>query len=354
MLDLPGAVRRAKSARARPARAADSTSFRKDLTMVRVFSAFCLVLGSALAAAAPVRAVDIEKLLPKETDMVISVNVRQMLDSPVVKTHALDLIKTALKHNKELQEVIQEFGIDLLADVNRVTLGAGVEDITNPKGMAILEGRFDLRKIGNAMDNLVQKAPKQYSRDKVDGKTVYKIAPPDQTPPFYVATIDATLMVSSTSKEFLGAAFDAVNGTRAPEIKKEVSALLAKADSKASLFMVAYLKGRLDSVPLVADPKMKKVVEQVQSLAIEVKAETDINFEVAIESTTAEDAGKLKELVSGGLEFGKIMIKNATAGQPSLQPLVGLVGSMAVSQREKSVVVKGKLTGDGLEQMLKK
>ncbi len=203
--------------------------------MSRTFVAAWLVIAAAQFAA-PARAADLDKFLPKETDLVISLNVRQALDSPLVKKHAIELIKSTLAGSKEAQEVIKATGIDPLTDLNRVSFAIGIEDITSPKGVAVFEGKFDVKKIGDALDALAKKDPKHCSVDAVGGKTVYKMTPPEQPQGFYFAAIDSGVAVAATSKETLGAAFDAASGTRQAVIKKDVADLLNKADSKSSLF----------------------------------------------------------------------------------------------------------------------
>jgi hypothetical protein len=179
------------------------------------------------------------------------------------------------------------------------------------------------------------------------------VATPDQPVPMYAAPVSSTVIVLATSKELAGAAFEAVNGTRKPEIKKDMADLLAAADSKSSLYVAAATKGRLDSIPL-PDPKIKKVIDQIHSITIDLKVEQDINLELAIGASNADEAKALKDLVVQGLDLAKIQFKVAAAQQPELQPLINAVGSMTTTQKEKTVVINGKLTGEALEKLIKK
>src|SRR5262249_193975 len=78
------------------------------------------------------RAAEINIFLPKETDVGLSLNVRQVLDSPLIKKHALELIKTTLASSKEAQEAIKALGLDPLTDFSRVSVGVGLEDVNHP------------------------------------------------------------------------------------------------------------------------------------------------------------------------------------------------------------------------------
>jgi hypothetical protein len=304
------------------------------------------------AAASPTRAADFDAFLPKETDMVVSLNLRQMVDSPIGKKYAADLAKSMLSNNKQIQQALNSLGLDPLTDFSRITTGIGLDDLSHPKAVVVVEGKFDVKKINDMLDGLVENEPAKFSLEKVGGKTLYKIAAPDLPVPMYGAIVDANLIVFSPVKDCVRAGFDAATSARNPEIKKEVADLLAKADRKASLFVTAYTKGKLDSVPLPVE--MKKLIEQIHSITAELKVDQDVQLELSVGAAGNDEAKKVRDIVAGGIDLMKIQIKVAVGQQPELQPLVDVVNTMTAIQKDKQVIVAGKLTGDGLEKMLKK
>jgi hypothetical protein len=65
--------------------------------MMRHLRLSLFVLGLSLfSLPATVRAADLDKLLPDDTDSIMSVNVRQILDSAIVKKYALDNVKESM------------------------------------------------------------------------------------------------------------------------------------------------------------------------------------------------------------------------------------------------------------------
>jgi len=324
----------------------DSTAMMRSL-----YTKWVLAVAMLAGTLSTGRAADLEKFLPKETDVVISVNVRQLLDSALVKKNALDLIKTALATNKEAQQAIEALGLDPLTDFNRISIAMGLEDVSNPKAVVLIDGKFDVKKIDGVMDMLIKKEPKQFALDKVGGKTVYKITTPDQPTPMYAAALDASTMVFVTSKDMMTGAFEAAAGNGKTVAKKEVLDLWSKMDSKSSLAIVAQTKGRLDAIPL-PDPAMKKIIEQVVSITAELKVEKDVNVELSIGTATADEAKQMRELVAGGLELAKVQVKVAVAQQAEMKPLVDLVNTMTAVQKDKSVVITGKVSGEALEKAL--
>ena len=100
-------------------------------------------------AAAPVRAAEIDVLLPAETESVMFVNVRQVLDSDLVKKYALGQIKQALQGN-DAQKMLKGLGLDPLKDIDRVTIGSWGKGPEDMQAVAIVRGKFDPEKVLNA------------------------------------------------------------------------------------------------------------------------------------------------------------------------------------------------------------
>src|SRR5438105_4660189 len=99
-------------------------------------------LAAALAAA-PARAGEVDKYLPEDTEVLVSVNVRQIVDSDLFKKYALEQARAALKDQEDVQDVLKELGLDPFKDLDRVLVAkpsGGEQD----RGLVIAYGRFDL------------------------------------------------------------------------------------------------------------------------------------------------------------------------------------------------------------------
>lgn len=310
------------------------------------------VIYSMVLTVIPARAADFEKYFPKETDVVISLNVRQVLDSPLVKKHALELIKTSLAGNKEAQQALTALGLDPLTDFGRVSVGLSIEDVSHPKAIILIEGKFDPRKMQDAMEMLSKKDSKQFTTEKVNGKSAYKIATPEMPAPLFAAQVDPSLIVLATSKDYVAIAFEAAQGTHRPEIKKALSDLIGKSDGKSSLTIAALMKGKLDTIPFPDD--IKKVIDQIQTLSADLKVGNDVNLVLSLDTEDAEAAKQLQMVIAGGLDLAKIQAKVASSQQPELQSLVEFVSSMKALQKEKSVVITGNLTGETIDKLIEK
>src|SRR5947207_11717491 len=80
-----------------------------------------LALGLAAALLAPAaRAADVDKYLPKDTEQISVINVRQILGSALLKKVGLDNIREALKANEEVAGTLKGLGFDPLKDIDRI------------------------------------------------------------------------------------------------------------------------------------------------------------------------------------------------------------------------------------------
>ena len=93
--------------------------------MYRRYAVRAAMLGAALAlgvSSAGLRAAEIGKYVPKDTQWLISVNVRQIFDSAVVKKHGTPQLKKVLENSAEVQGALSQLGYDPLTDLSRVVI----------------------------------------------------------------------------------------------------------------------------------------------------------------------------------------------------------------------------------------
>src|SRR5262245_8727633 len=171
------------------------------------------VCVGGLATAAP--AADVHPLLPAETDSIIYVNFRQIIDSQLVKKFALEQMKQALQ-GADAQKIMTDLGLDPLKDIDELTGGFWGEDAQTMKGLFVLKGKFDPTKLFNAAD-----AESKKNADKIsivsEGK--YKFVkltndgangPAAALKELYVAAPNEKTILASTDKELLAKTMDRV------------------------------------------------------------------------------------------------------------------------------------------------
>ena len=312
-----------------------------------------LGLSACLALAAPARAADYEKLLPAESEAVISINVRQLLDSSLVKQYALDTIKKAMMDSAEAKQAFAALGLDPLKDFERVTIAGQGEDPQNVKGLVVIQGRFEPKKFNTVLTELAKQKNENISVVKDGERTMFKVTGPDQPTPMYAAVVSDSVLVMGTTKELVRNAFAAAEGMKKPAISKDLSALLEKADPKASLFIVAVTKGKSGGLP-IPDPNVKKALEQIQSIYLDLKVTKDVNLDITMNFEDEQAAKLMGAQMAEGLKQAKAVVPLLTIQNPQLKPLGEAAGTLKSMVKGKGVTISGTLAGTIIDKLLQK
>src|SRR4051794_9537153 len=91
---------------------------------------YCSPLLVALALAAPQRVgaapvpTGLEKLLPADTEVVVTINLKQILGSQLLKKAGLEKWKQMLKAIDPVNDILQDLGFDPFKDLDRVTIAS--------------------------------------------------------------------------------------------------------------------------------------------------------------------------------------------------------------------------------------
>src|SRR5712692_7857713 len=108
---------------------------------IRILGARALALAGVLLAGAA-SAAEVDKYLPDDSQFVLCVDVRQILDAKLTKTYALEKIKDGFKKSAEAERLFKGIGLDPLKDIHSITV-AGVQPGAEHKRLVIVRGSFD-------------------------------------------------------------------------------------------------------------------------------------------------------------------------------------------------------------------
>jgi hypothetical protein len=326
-------------------------------------------LGACLLAvglvAAPARAADYEKYLLDDTDALLTVNVKQALESPAyvkeLKKQAEGLLKM-----EQAQQILKDTGFDPLKDLDRVTFAMGHSSHrteqknnsfrTQTGPLIILEGRFDADKLNSRAEALAKDFPFLKS-EKIGKTTVWEIAAGGDT--LYLAAIDKTTVIGTPFKDHMTDALDKAAGKKKTQLKsKAMTALLAKMDAKATATWAA-------SGEMISDTHVQAVNMNGQEVRkVEYKTLADNGIESILGSlkvgddlkgeTTliAKDADKAKEMTSaieGGLKQGIERVSKVAEEHKELVPLVDAMKSIKVTNKDKTITFQAQGSAKAIE-----
>lgn len=324
----------------------------------RVLAVAVLACGLAV----PAKAADVHPLLPAETEQVLFVNFRQIIESQLIKKFALEQMKQALQ-GADAQKVMTDLGLDPLKDVDQLTGGFWGNDPAMMKGVFILTGKFDPVKLFNAAEAESKKNPDKISI-VTQGKYKFVKVVNDGNAggpagaalkEVYISSPNEKTLLAATEKEVLAATMErAEKGDSKPVVKRPLGALLSKMDDKASFYICGLQDGKsigdIPANPLLDDPaKLKKQLEKMENMSMTIRIGEDVGLEAIIGMKDADAASDFGTTVDDLLNKVRAFLPLIAGQQPNLKPLVGdLTKNLKCKSKDKEVQVTLVISGKSI------
>src|SRR5262249_9410592 len=119
---------------------------------IAVLSAILLSVAGVASAA------DVDPYLPDDAEAVLTVNVRQILDSPLIKKHALESVQKLLE-SSSLKD-LKDLDLDLQKDIDRLVFANSGSEAD--RLLFIAHGRYEVAKFEAKALALANAQPKQW------------------------------------------------------------------------------------------------------------------------------------------------------------------------------------------------
>jgi hypothetical protein len=316
------------------------------------------VLTAVLLTTVPGRAADIDPYLPEDTEFLVNVNVRQILDSDLFKKNALAAAQESLRGNDQVQDILKELGFDPFKDLDRL-LAASPGGAEEDRGLIIAHGKFDVAKFQAKAEKVAKEDSEHLKIHKILGgkHLLYEVTTPELDSPLFVVLAGKDTILVSPGKDYVVEALKKAGKTDKPQLKnKDFQALLEKIDASQSLSVALVkstgVKKALDGLP----GDVKGMVEKVQSIGGGVKITDEVKLELVVTAKDAKEAKELKDSANAGLTLvlgflGAIAQNDA---KPELEFLLEAAKSLRVTNKDSALVIKGRISSDLIEDTLKK
>ena len=265
-----------------------------------------------LALVAPsVMPAEPDKLLPADTDAVVTVNLKALLDAPAIKTHALAEIKKGFEQNVHVAVVLSLAGLDPFKDLDRITLA--IVKPHEPAVLVIVRGRFNMAQFQGVLDSGVKLDPKKYAVAEYRSIKVYQ---GKDGYGWYGALLDKKTLVISQQDVMVKNAIDQSLAKTPTKLSKELAASLAKVDEKQSIwFALAATKAVKDAVR--SHPDGKHIADKLQGTIGGLTVSEGIRLDLTLFTT---DPAAMKQMKAELDEGMKALMTFASA--PDFGPLV--------------------------------
>jgi hypothetical protein len=309
-----------------------------------------VLLATAAVTANAVRAIDV-KLLPKDTELVFTVNLKQILESEIVKSQkeALDQVKAMFQQGvpgaEDATKYLKKAGFDPFKDLHSVTIAMPASK--DPEaGFIIVEGKFS--------PEMVQAAAEEAAKDQGDiikvtwaGKqTIYEIAPPGEKK-VYATLLEGRALLAASSKEGLSDALARAAGTKKSEIKKEIKELLETTNNKQSISFVATgnaINKLIEDAPIPNGNQFGPLLQQVSGMSGAITINKDISFQLGVGAGDEESAKKMAQGARFGLVFANALVQQKVKEDEKLAPVMDIMKTLKVTSQGNSVLLRGEVT----------
>jgi hypothetical protein len=317
-----------------------------------------LALLALPATALPAWGVE-PKYLPSDTEIVISVNIKQMLASEVAKTYRdlIDQAKGFLEthiQNNPAAKYLERAGFDVFRDLHAVTVASnGGKDLD--AGIIVIEGNFNAGKVRAAAAEIARDNAEVLKIIKIGGKEAWEITPPGDKR-VYAALLDDKTLVACGAEEVLKETLQRSNGAGRVALKQGVSSLLKTTSDKQSFSFVA------------TGPALQKVVEEsgvrnaeaaagmlgaLEGLSAAVTLTRDVQFQLGMTTKDEETAKKAAAAANGGLFMVRTLAEQKAKENVDLQPLVDISKSLRITSQGNNILLRGEVTTENLQRLIK-
>lgn len=316
------------------------------------------ILSAVLLAARPARAADLDPYLPEDTENVINLNVRQILDAPLIKQHALEAAQEALRGNDQIQDILKDLGFDPFKDLDRIVI-ASPDSTDKDRGLIIVHGRFDVAKFKAKGEETAKENPDNLKIHKILGgkHTLYEVNVPDFDMPLFVVLAGRDTLLASAGKDYIVDALKKMGKSDKPALKnKDFQKLLTRVDTRQSVSIAAVQSPAVKDAISGLSGDVKGMIEKIQALGGGVTITDEIKLQLVFNTKTAKEAEDLTGSAKAGLTLvtGFLGALTQNNSKPEMEFLLEAVKSLRVTNKESAVIIKGRISSDLIEEMMKK
>jgi len=320
-----------------------------------------LVAILALALVVPVVRAEADPHLPADTSTYISINTRQIIDSPLFKKQLLGPARDALKDLENVEGILKDLGFDPFRHLDRVIL-ATPESSESDRGLLIAYGTYDLEKFRTKAEDAARDNADVLKIHKVPlggGAThiVYEVIVPNQDMSIFVALANNRTLLASPGKDYVVDALKAVREKRKPALKnKDLQTLIDRLDPKLGVSM-AVLGKSLASAARGSDVVPKGIADalaKIEAIGGGFSVTNEVRMDVLVASKDERSAQSIRESIDRVVKLALVGLAFVGEDRKELALLLEVVKTVRITSKGKVVSISARLTADVLDDFFKK
>jgi len=329
-----------------------------------------LVLAGAVLLTPSAAHAQPSKLFPADTDLVFTINLRQILDSPLVKKYGLDKAKegfdSLLQASDDAKKIFDGLGLNPFTDIDRL-VSTGSVSTDKDKGVGIIEGRFNPTKWKAVAADAAKNNGDVLKLGKLGNLDLWEVSIPGQDQNLFVVMPDAKTILFASKKGLLEDTLAQHAGTKAVNLKPLVKAMVARTSDKQSLSVLALSAGLIKALkesPQIqmlpnaeviekAIPQLEKLAPEVPGVSLSITITDEVKFSVGLNAKDAKTAKQISGLASVGVLGLGALAAQAAQNDEKLAPLVELVQNLKIAVEGNTVMIRGAITAAMIEKAAK-
>jgi hypothetical protein len=307
-------------------------------------------------AAIPVRSARaIEpKYLPADTELVVTINLKAMLDSDLAKTHK-DLVEKAKAKLKEkvdaspAKDYFAKAGFDVYKDLHSITIATNGGKDTD-KIFLVVEGDFDTDKI---LD-VARGAGSEVKVGKVGNVPTLEISAGEDQKTIHAGILSDHMIVAAGTRALLTEGIARANGGKIA-VKPALNSLLDATKATQAMSMVITAKGIDNAINDLPVPLPEMVMQHLQALngiSMSFTVAKDVSLLVSAKAKDNESASKLQTTLNIGLLGVRGMLGNKAQTDEKYQLLLDLANTLRVVQQGTTLTLRGEISRDNFDHIL--
>lgn len=278
--------------------------------------------------------------IPEDSEALLAVNVRSLLESPVGRQHLAPSLQQFLSQAGQQLQWIPLSGISPINDLDTILISfsPGIGD----RPLWLLRGRFDRSRL--------QLGPDKLRESNVDHFRVWNYTDRSTKQTTLLVLLSDMLVVSETRKRVL-AALQQANDPRPVAVRDAtLGKVLSKVDRRQTVWLAASIRslGPLDEIKNFSF--LRSILRHVHSVYGGITCADDVVVEFHFEAETDDEAVHLETALRSLRELVAVPGAASLLGLPKeLLPLLRLLAASTIRREGRTILLRGRLAADQWE-----
>lgn len=303
-----------------------------------------LVLTLGLAVSAPmVTSADTSSYFSKETEVVVHVNVRQILNSKLMKNNEELLtfmrigLEKQLAKSEEAEQLKKALDFDPFRDLDTITFALDAnKEPEHP--VIVITGKFKPRRFADAAAQAARKNPGVVRTHETALATVYEISPKGDKS-FCLCLADPKTLVITKSVSDMRQALGRAK-LRQKVVSADLARLLKKTSPKQSMYIIAtesVVKKGMEQNR--GNQAFRELGKEMKGMIASVNVVDDIQFRLDIETTAPASARKMQDQIGQAVMMAKFFIQGQD--NPQAAPFLDILNTVKTSSSGSTASITG-------------